>query len=249
MKKLCFILLMLALESSSMAQKYKGGKFYSQLGLGWNISSINPAGFNYVLNRFAETRLISDAKFEEVSNLNGPSAALTFYGNLEKTKTQTKILIDIGYTGRIRKLVAEDNLLGIKENIRLDMHTVSLGFGTVPVLTKNFDIGIGAGFVGGLVSTFNSKGDQKLEKVKNDFIYGVSVFAPIYIGTGEQSFISFGIRPYFQYFFNELDFSSLNQAINPLTANLDEPSTQKSKMSNFGIEAQLVIILDKNLFQ
>jgi hypothetical protein len=250
-KTLIFLLLLLGLENAfaqDNRKKGKADKFYgkscSQIGLGWNYNLPNLQGFNYILERFNQTRSISNG-FSPIENLQGPSGAFTFYGTTNNGKF-TRYLFEIGYNLGWNRQTTKDGNTDL--TMKFNSHSAHLRFGTLPVLTPNFDIGLGVGVDARLIDIRTAEGTIQLESIQQSVGVGASVFLPIFIGFGRKSPIALGIRPYYQLQFQTIDFSGFNQKINPQTYTADPADAQKSRFNNYGVEFQLIYVFSKIIY-
>lgn len=257
MKKILILLLianvlsisLLAQDNRTRGKKGKQyGKQYGQISGGWNHSIMDLSGFNNVLAFYNESLSDGSEKFASLDFLQGPSAALSFYGAADNKKF-TRTMFEIGFSGRWKKLNAFNAALEEKQSVKLNASSAHIRFGTLPVLTTNFDIGLGIGVDGSMVEARASRGESILENVQTDFLVAASVFMPIYIGFGKKSPLSLGIRPYYQYQFKSVDFQKLNQYLSPDTYQNLAPEKQKSRFNNYGIEAHLVIVFSKRFLE
>jgi hypothetical protein len=233
MKKLSIIwlcvslLLCFQLQAQTTRKKGKNakatGKFITQLGIGWNYSMLEPTGFNHAMKQF-------DGNVEEITWMHAPSLAVSVYGN--PGESHLRLLFDFGLTGRWRNIKIDDNASSSSLKTTFHFHTARLGIGTLPFQSHTFDVGLGVGFDGGIAMA--GFGKDVAEIVQTEFVYGASVFMPIYVRVGRG--FSIGLRPYYQYQLKELNFAKFNQKLNPDTYLLTPPEKLKSKPHHFGIE-------------
>ncbi|MCU0445583.1 MAG: hypothetical protein MUE85_11770 [Microscillaceae bacterium] len=252
MKKIIIILLAWSICQLGYAQKNRSkgknedfyGKQCAHLGLGWNYSALDLQGYNYALARFGETRNNTNL-FSQLTNLQGPSVTLSFHGAKENKKF-TRYLFEVGFSGRWNRQKILDPNNNQDLTVKINASSAHLRIGTLPVHTTNFDIGLGLGLDGMLVNVSTAQATNALESIQQNIGLGASVFMPIYWTFGYNSNVALGIRPYYQYQFQTLDFSELNKKINPQTYANDPLEAQKARFSNFGLEVQLVILFHKH---
>lgn len=227
------------------------GKQLMQIGIGYNLSFINPKGLNYAIQQSNQSLMTNSNHFSKLSITQGFSGALTWYGKYEDCKHRklTSYLFEIGYNNGRQSidgkssntnLISPDNTT----KIDLDMHNVSIKYGFMPSL-GNIDIGLGAGLDAGISSLYSNINSLGRKNIETNVNYGVSVFMPIYITFGKESLFSLGIRPYYQY---QINTNNAQKLYNTLNINPIQPENTKQleyRLNNYGVEFQLCFMLHK----
>ncbi|GAB4397017.1 MAG: hypothetical protein OHK0053_12490 [Microscillaceae bacterium] len=221
------------------------GKRIVQFGVGANYAQPNLDGFNAVLDLYNRSPRVGGdgGNFETAAAMIGPSAALSFYGNAGNKKL-TRYLVELGYRGRFQTFTAEAGLIVPEQKVRLQMHTLSLGGGTLLFQSSVFDIGLGASIDGGFLSTAYGQGEASPENIQADLLIAGGVFLPLYLNLGKKSYWTLTLRPFYQYHLLKNDFNALNLRLNgPF---LGEENPFESAPHHFGLSLEISYLIKKD---
>jgi hypothetical protein len=219
-----FLFLCLLLVTPASAQ------FYYYLGGGYNGSVVENSGMNFVIDRYNNTRSWLDKEMEHITFQHGLSfsAGIVIAG----------LLMDINYVGRGGSSDASGNN-GSRE-LEHSNNSWDFSFAAIVHSEEYFNLGLGLTVDIGTTFTRTKNNTQTDWTEADDLLVGSTFFTQFFFLFSKESQIGLSIRPYYQLWYLDADYSDVNKAINPQTYGNDSYDDVKGKPDNFGVVVQLV---------
>jgi hypothetical protein len=235
MRRPLLLILLCVITTSSKAQLFG-------FGLGYSFNFISPDSFNYVIDRYNETRTWLDVPMENLVVTRGISI------NVEG-KTGA-LFYDMGYNWQRARTYGQgtapaSQTLGRRDlRLKMDTYHVSIGggySGAVLSLLAGVSVELGNVVAQTRVGTPEEVSGLKWENAVKEFNVYFTPLAQILVGPSEK-FVRLGIEPYYRLAPMQVDFFALNQAINPDTYTNDPPMLNAS-MGGFGFKVFVLLLL------
>jgi len=238
MKKFSLLLLLTIVCSNAYSQPKTDYYF----GIGYNFNSSFKEPLDYLVQRYNETRpsLLTKTKMETPSNMSGMSFSFgVFY---------SKILFDMEYAYKYSStMIAEAASGDITQKREVKIFGKSLNLGINYVLgERNFYFMPGFSFdfnfmpVESRIYNVNNTEPPSYENISEagggSFSNSVFMFTPnIHFDYQMSGNLFISLKPYYSFSLGELDYSYLNEQINPNTYQNDPADKTSSNISYFGI--------------
>lgn len=235
MKKTFLILLIFLFCRTAFTQIY--------LGAGYNLTFVKINQLNNVIDRYNNTRTSLTKKMDYV---NMPGGVNIQFGIFAKP-----IHFGISWVGHNQTVSAIENYGSgdVIRELKFRNNSFNIDFGIIPYKSENFPMSIGFSIDFGNTKMFTRVGDPykiddvEFEKICNTFFIGNSIFFHFMIRP--LRFLAIGIKPYIQFPYISLNYSDVNEAINPTSYNQD-PYEMKSLAINYGVQFMLLFTSKKN---
>ena len=242
MKKL-FILLILLLFQNSITKAQSQYWF----GFGYNMCRFKlDNSLNYVIDRYNETRTGNiTKKMNQIHFADGLAFSLGFNVN--------RFVFDLGYTGKKQTVTTQGVYGGVpgERDLRLKNRAFNMGLGYAMLNSSNSSLALCLSFDLGNVKTETRNGeienikDSDFETITDDFELGNTLYLQLLLGSPRGKGLALIARPYYHFSYLDVDFSEVNETINPKTYSND-PFPLNGKASNFGVSFILAIYGSEN---
>jgi len=232
MKKIYILLIVLSLSPILSAQIW--------LTAGYGFSWLNTDGADFVVDKYNSTRNFLTKEMDKPGAFTGfgINGGLNFVG----------VQMDVRYNFRSTQITSEGVVNGTNYKREIDMSFDSFGFGIGFGAFEDM-IGYGIGATIEIISPEISTritGSTETKVDVTSFSTAVSPQVILMIKLSEDIPLGFTIRPYYTIGIDEIDYSELNETINPNTYGNDQVEDQVSKLKGFGIELQFGLITSLN---
>lgn len=232
MKKIYILLIALCLPSIVSAQIW--------VTAGYGFSWLNTDGADFVIDKYNSTRNFLSKEMD----MPGAFTGFGINGGLNFVNIQ----MDVRYNSRSTQLTSEGTVNGTNFKREIDMSFDSFGFGIGFGAFEGM-IGYGIGATIEIISPEISTRITESPEMEVDittFSTAISPHVILMIKLSEDIPVGFTIRPYYTIGLDEIDYSGLNETINPNTYSNDPAEDQVSKVKGFGIEVQFGLITSLN---
>lgn len=236
MKKI--LLITIFIFTSSFAYSQFKADYYLAVGYNYNSNFGDP--LDYIVDRYNETRTsILSKQMNKASNFTGMSFSMGGYFS--------NILFDIEYVYKYSSTMsAEAPSGGITQKRELKVFGKSLNLGFNYVLGKNnfyampgFSLDFNFMPVESRIYNINNTEPPAYEVISESgggsFSNSVFMISPnVHLDYLMNKNLCISFKPYYSFSIGELDYSQLNQTLNPNTYQNDPASETSSKIGYFG---------------
>jgi hypothetical protein len=197
---------------------------------------LNTDGADFVIDRYNNTRNYLSKELDKPGAFTG----FGINGGLNFINIQ----MDARYNFRSTQLISEGTVNGNNFKREIDMSFDSFGLGIGYGAFEEM-IGFGVRLTMEIIRpdiTTKVTGSDEKEVDVTSFSTAVSPHVILMIKLGEDIPLGFTIRPYYTIGIDEIDYSDLNEIINPVTYANDQAEDQVSTLKGFGIEFQIGLV-------
>lgn len=216
------------------------------LGAGAHMTFQKPENVNFILDRYNETRTdcsvycVQD-KMPNFNFTSGPAFNVGFV--LEK------LIVELNWVGRKRKLTTQGvfpNGDQATRQLRFRMHSFGIAMGGFigerdVYFIPMFSLDVGNHRVDNRAVQSGDVKDEEFAKIEKNINMGLSLSTGVMFRFSDK--IGLMVRPEYQFWGFNNDYSSVNNTINPATAGNDPPEL-KSRWSNFGLWLSLIAFIE-----
>lgn len=237
MKKIFILLIFLGFQTNIIKAQ---SQFW--LGFGYNMCRFKlDNSLNYVIDRYNETRTGSiTKKMNQIHFADGLAFSCGFNVN--------RFIFDFGYTGKKQTVSTQGVYSGVsgERYLRFKNRAFNMGLGYAMLNSRNSSLALCMSFDFGKVKTETKSANiddiknTDFETITDDFEIGNTIYFQLLLGSPRGKGLAILARPYYHFSYLDIDFSDVNQTINPKTYSND-PYPLNDKTSNFGISFILAL--------
>ncbi len=214
-----------------LTQSFSQGYF---LG-GYSTSTVQANSINEIIERYNANEDWIEDEMEQIKSLQGVALGVG--------KHFSRFNVDLIYSNKNTETSSFgfDSTGSLKESLKFRSNNLVFGLSAYPFIKKVFVLGLGASFdisfVQTLIQSYNS---NKFKSATNYLGLSNHFFIDFKLGTENMPF-AIGIRPYYQYYWQDENYYSVEQKLDSQNANSLDENDFKEKPNSLGIMLSLII--------